>query len=82
MGPNDAPHNIAYPPVASSNWHKSIDTGVLVPRTPKDDFESLLFSIWTVAGMKIDPSGNTEAMILSQFENRADAKSRFVVSFR
>lgn len=81
-GPGDAPHKIAYPPVASSNWHKTMDTGVLVPRTPKDDFESLLFSIWTVADMKMDPSGKPESLILSEFNNRADAKSRFVVGLR
>lgn len=59
-----------------------METGVLVPRTPRDDFESLLFSIWTVAGMGMDPSGKPEAMILAGFRNRTDAKSRFVVSLR
>lgn len=59
-----------------------METGVLVPRTPRDDFESLLFSIWTVAGMRLDPSGKPDAMILAEFRNRTNAKSRFVVGLR
>lgn len=39
-----------------------------------DDFESLVFSIWNVAGVPMDPSGKPHGLILAECTNIEDAE--------
>lgn len=64
------------PLFASSNFYAERN------RTAMDDLQSLVFTIWYVSGMPIDPSYDPEGMVLLGCEEKGliEAKSKILVS--